>query len=211
MMVSLNYGDCIAFLKGIPSESIDCVITDPAYESLEKHRRVGTTTRLTKKWFPIFPNSGYPSLFEQLFRVLKKNAHCYIMCDQETMFIIKPIAEAAGFKFWKPLVWDKMRMGMGYHYRAQCEFVLFFEKGNRKLTDLSVTDVLAVRSLRGSELYPTEKPPELFEVLIANSTQPYDIVLDCFMGSGSVGVAAGTLGRVFIGNDLNKDAGGRLA
>jgi hypothetical protein len=49
------------------------------------------------------------------------------------MFVAKPIGEAAGFHFWKPLVWDKKAMGMGYHYRARYEFVLFFEKGKPKL------------------------------------------------------------------------------
>ena len=30
------------------------------------------------------------------------------------MFVAKPIAEAVGFTFWKPLVWDKKKIGMGY-------------------------------------------------------------------------------------------------
>ena len=38
--------DAVGWLRDQPSESIDLVITDPAYESLEKHRAVGTTTRL---------------------------------------------------------------------------------------------------------------------------------------------------------------------
>ena len=51
------------------------------------------------------------------------------------MFVVKPIAESVGFKFWKPLIWDKQKMGMGYHYRARYEFILFFEKGKRHLND----------------------------------------------------------------------------
>jgi hypothetical protein len=42
-----------------------------------------------------------------VYRVLKRDTHFYLMCDPETAFIAKPIAEQAGFKFWKPLVWDK--------------------------------------------------------------------------------------------------------
>ncbi|WP_366944968.1 hypothetical protein, partial [uncultured Bradyrhizobium sp.] len=45
----------------------------------------------------------------------------------------KPFGEQAGFKFWKPIVWDKVQIGMGYHYRCRYEFVLFFEKGKRRL------------------------------------------------------------------------------
>ena len=84
------------------------------------------------------------------------------------MFVAKPEAERAGFKFWKPLVWDKSTIGMGYHYRARYEFILFFEKGKRRLNDLGVADVIAVpRIHRG---YPAEKPPAVAEVLIKQSS-----------------------------------------
>ncbi|MEY4510838.1 MAG: hypothetical protein RLZZ450_2960 [Pseudomonadota bacterium] len=75
------------------------------------------------------------------------------------MFVAKPAGERAGFRFWKPLVWDKKQIGMGYHYRSRYEFVLFFEKGKRKLNDLGVADVIeAPRVHRGC---PTEKPVAL--------------------------------------------------
>lgn len=134
--------DAVEWLRSLHSESVDLIVTDPAYESLEKHRAVGTTTRLTNAWFDIFPNSRFPDLFREMYRVLKPNTHCYVMCDQETAFIIKPMGEAAGFTFWKPLVFDKVRIGLGYHFRAQYELVLFFEKGKRRLNDLSIGDVL---------------------------------------------------------------------
>ncbi|MGL6644318.1 DNA-methyltransferase [Aeromonas caviae] len=136
----LHQGDAIDWLKSLSDSSIDLLITDPPYESLEKHRKVGTTTRLKQSksssntWFEIFPNSRFESLFYEVYRVLKKNSHFYLFCDQETAFIVKPIAEAAGFKFWKPIVWDKMRIGMGYHYRAKYEFILFLRKERENLT-----------------------------------------------------------------------------
>ena len=170
MDITLGQGDAVEFLRAIPDSSIDLLITDPAYESLEKHRKIGTTTRLkvskasSNSWFDIFPNDRFSELFEQIFRVLAKNSHFYLLCDQETAFIVKPLAEEVGFKFWKPIVWDKMKIGMGYHYRARYEFVLFFEKGKKKLSDLSIPDVLQVpRVYRG---YPTEKPVELMDILI---------------------------------------------
>ncbi len=147
--------DAVDWLRSLPSESVDLAVTDPAYESLEKYRDVGTTTRLkvskgsSNEWFPIFPNSRFPALFAQLFRVLKRNTHFYMYCDQETMFVAKPMAEAAGFKFWKPLIFDKVAIGMGYHYRARYELILFFEKGKRKLNDLGVADVIECKRVRG--------------------------------------------------------------
>lgn len=202
--------DAVAWLRSLPGESVDLLVTDPAYESLEKHRAVGTTTRLkhskasSNDWFAVFPNARFGELFDEAFRVLKRNTHFYLFCDAETMFVAKPEAERAGFRFWKPLVWDKTTIGMGYHYRARYEFVLFFEKGKRRLNDLGVADVITVPRIRGG--YPAEKPPEVSAVLIGQSSAAGEVVADPFMGSGSVGVAALRLGRRFMGNDLNPDA-----
>lgn len=202
--------DAVDWLRAQSSESIDLIVTDPAYESLEKHRAVGTTTRLkhskasSNDWFSVFPNARFGELFDEAFRVLKRNTHLYLFCDAETMFVAKPAAERAGFRFWKPLVWDKQAIGMGYHYRARYEFILFFEKGKRRLNDLGIADVISVpRVHRG---YPAEKPPAVSEVLIKQSTVPGEIVADPFMGSGSVGVAALRAGRRFRGTDLNPEA-----
>jgi site-specific DNA-methyltransferase (adenine-specific) len=202
--------DAVQWLRDLPTESVDLVVTDPAYESLEKHRAVGTTTRLkhskssSNDWFRVFPNSRFGELFAEVFRVLKADTHFYLFCDAETMFIAKPEAERAGFKFWKPLVWDKRTIGMGYHYRARYEFILFFEKGKRRLNDLGVADIITEpRIHRG---YPAEKPVKVSKIVIGQSSQPGDVVADPFMGSGSVGVAALHLGRRFLGTDLNPEA-----
>jgi len=195
--------DAIEWLKSLPDESVDLFITDPAYESLEKHRKIGTTTRLNE-WFNIFANDRFPNLFAEMFRVLKPCRHTYIFCDQETAFVIKPIAEAAGFKFWKPIIWDKVSIGMGYHYRSRYEFVMFFEKGKRKLNDLSVPDILQAKRIRNK--YPTEKPVEISEILINQSTYEGYIVADPFCGSGSVAEASIKNRRIFWGTDTSDKA-----
>lgn len=202
--------DAVEWLRSMPPASVDLIVTDPPYESLEKHRAIGTTTRLkhskasSNDWFAIFPNARFPDLFREVHRVLRKDRHLYLFCDPETAFIAKPLAEAAGFKFWKPLVWDKKRIGMGYHYRSRYEFVLFFEKGKRKLNDLGAADVIECpRIVNG---YPTEKPVEVSEVLVGQSTRAGELIVDPFMGSGSVGVAALRLGRSFAGADISTEA-----
>lgn len=202
--------DAVDWLRRLPDECLDLIVTDPPYESLEKHRAIGTTTRLSQskassnQWFEIFPNERFEELFFQLKRVLKNNRHFYLFCDAETMFVAKPIAEEVGFTFWKPLVWDKQRIGMGYHYRARYEFILFFEKGKRKLNDLSISDIL--EAPRVSTGYPTEKPSAIAETLIKQSTHPGELVADLFMGSASTGIAAVLNDRHFVGNDLSQDS-----
>ncbi len=202
--------DAVDWLKTLEDSSVDLFITDPPYESLEKHRKIGTTTRLkeskasSNQWFNIFPNTRFEELFTEIYRVLKKGSHFYLFCDQETMFVAKPIAEQVGFKFWKPIVWDKCAIGMGYHYRARYEFILFFEKGKRKLNDLSVPDVLEHKRVwRG---YPTEKPVDLLEVLIQQSSFEGEVVADSFFGSGSTLIAADNLSRKYLGCDVSDAA-----
>ncbi|NLJ93004.1 MAG: site-specific DNA-methyltransferase [Aeromonadales bacterium] len=197
--------DAIEWLSTLANASVDLLITDPPYESLEKHRKIGTTTRLkvskasSNKWFDIFPNIRFEELFEEIYRVLKQDSHFYLFCDQETMFYAKPLAEKVGFKFWKPIIWDKINIGMGYHYRARHEYILFFEKGKRKLNDLSIPDVLEFKRIyRG---YPTEKPVPLLELLVKQSSVPGELIVDPFFGSGSTLLAAKNLERKYLGSD----------
>lgn len=237
-MAVLNM-DALEFMAKIKDDSVDCIVTDPPYESLEKHRARGTTTRLknskasSNDWFDVVPNYYLKLFLDEAWRVLKKNTHMYIFCDDETSNVIErlvnglpgactisvddPLTQAMitgnQFTWWKRIVWNKEAMGTGYHYRAKKENIVFLEKGKRQLTSKSVPDFLDPEMLdalvskkkiyRG---YPTEKPPEISAVLIEQSTQPGERVIDPFCGSGSVGVAAVTLGRKFAGSDICAEA-----
>jgi len=69
------------------------------------------------------------------------------------------------------------------------------------------TDINPVNSQASErEDYPTQKPEALLERLIATSTNPGDLVLDCFIGSGTTAAVAQKLGRRWIGCDINKGA-----
>lgn len=209
---SLSQMDAIEWMKQIDDESVDCIITDPPYESLEKHRKSGTTTRLkmskssSNEWFDIFHNDRFPELFEQAYRVLKPNSHLYIFCDTETMFAIKPMGEAAGFKFWKNIIWHKVTIGLGFHYRNTYENILFFEKGKRRLKDLSIPDVLSYKRIKGKDKYPTQKPSELSDILLRQSGEPQGLVIDPFCGSSPVGESALKAGMYYMGCDTSERA-----
>ncbi|MHB9133319.1 MAG: site-specific DNA-methyltransferase [Armatimonadota bacterium] len=69
------------------------------------------------------------------------------------------------------------------------------------------TDITSINSQaeeRGD--YPTQKPESLLERVIAASSNTGDIVLDCFIGSGTTAAVAQELGRRWIGCDINKGA-----
>lgn len=263
--------DAVEMLRKLPDNSVDLSVFDPAYESLEKHRAKGTTTRLKESaassnaWFQIFRDARYPELLTELYRVMKPGSHVYIFCDETTADVLKPIAREQGFWVWKSLIWVKTvkgpnwlwghikhalhaligpvlrelsikalkevvmgidvyqimtnltRTGMGYHWRASCERILFLEKRTtrqtwprldptgrgRKLNDLGAKDVLYDAPVLGKGAYPTEKPVGLIMQLIANSSDEGEVVLDMFAGSGATGEAANKLYRRFILSDIS--------
>jgi len=224
--------DAMEGLKSLASGSVDMIVTDPPYESLEKWRAMGTTTRLKKskqssnEWFPTVPNSYFPPFFAECHRVLHSGTDMYIMCDEETGDILKPMLREVGFELRKSLVWHKVGKpidkvcphcnrvcgqefspgvpGMGYPFRSQWEMILLARKGKRPVPeDKSVRNVLPVPWIKRKEAYPTQKPHELVQVLIRQSSAPGDLVVDPFAGSGSVGYAAFLERRRFLGFDIN--------
>jgi site-specific DNA-methyltransferase (adenine-specific) len=212
----IHEGDALSFLQErVPSSSVDLIITDPPYESLEKHRKSGTTTRLKNSkgssnvWFPVIKNQLFVDFFTEWMRVLKPGRHLYVFCDPETSYEIVPIARSVGWRWGNRLIWDKMTIGMGYHYRRRYEDILFFThpKGKkRRLADLGIPDVLPCKRLKGKGYYPTEKPVPLIEVLVQQSSERGELVLDSFAGSGSTGEAALINSREFLGSDVTPEA-----
>lgn len=229
-MIDLRLGHCLEELRKIPSNSIDLVATDPAYETMLKWEGVGTTARmgmgkagsgsdnLKDKWFGVFPNEDLPDLVQEIYRILKPERHVYIMCDFETLKLLHQFAIAEGvfpsqkvsgveLESCKPLIWDKGIAGTGYTYRPVYEFVFMLWKGKkRRLNDLGIQDILRIKKPWGNaRVFPTQKPVELFEILIEQSTQEGETVLDMFLGSGTTGQAAKRTGRNFIGIEINPE------
>ena len=213
--------DAFELLQGLAAESVDLVVTDPPYESLQIHRARGTTTRLTTNWFTTVPNDRLPELLRLVYRVLRPDRHFYLFCDEVTADVIKQQQKigaarlpngarrcSCGFAYWKEIVWAKttldgarIRGGTGYHYRAASERILFFEKGKRALNDLGVADVLMAP--RAGVPGPAVKPGAVVRTLIAQSSAPGDLVLDPFCGSGVTGVEARALDRRFLLGDID--------
>jgi site-specific DNA-methyltransferase (adenine-specific) len=213
--------DAFDLLRSLSPESVDLVVTDPPYESLQIHRARGTTTRLTTNWFTTVPNERLPELLREVYRVLRTDRHFYLFCDEVTADVIKQQQGigaarlvngarkcACGFVYWKEIVWAKttldggrIRGGTGYHYRAASERILFFEKGKRPLNDLGIPDVLMAP--RAGVPGPAVKPGAVVRTLIAQSTSAEELVVDPFCGSGVTGVEARALQRRFLLGDID--------
>lgn len=200
----VEQGDSLALMQSMEADCVDLIITDPPYASLEKHRAVGTTTRLTKEWFPVIPDDALLAYFHEMHRVLKPGRHLYVLCDPETSYSLLPrLLVEVGFAWGNRLIWDKQRMGMGYHYRRSYEDVLFLWKGpkreKRRVADLGIKDVLSFPAVRGG--YPTEKPPALAQLLASQSGLAGELCLDPFCGSGALLAGAQASGMDVLGFD----------
>lgn len=213
-MIEIHCADATKFMQAIAPNSVDCIITDPAYSSLEKHRAKGTTTRLKQStassnaWFPVVDNEYFSAFFAACHAALKPGGHFYFFCDPETSYVVLPDAIDVGFLWGNRLIWDKLAIGMGYHYRRQYEDILFLKKHGprRGLASMSISDVLRVRRIKSKDAYPTEKPVELLNILIGQSTEPEQLIVDPFVGSGATAEAAVTSSRRFLGCDIEPRA-----
>jgi len=232
MKSELLVGNCMELITRQEPGTFHCVVTDPAYWTLNKWREVGTTTRLgghhdatqrdDTRWFKTIDSDDLWSLMIEIQLRLPKDAHCWLMCDFETLKYVQGYADEAGYNYCKPFPCVKMtqdgngiRQGMGYHGRASHEYVVLLEKGRRRFTDENWPDVFMFpwtgdRETRpfteDGKPYPTAKPVALMRRLIQLSTEPGEVVLDPFLGSGTTAVAAQDLQRGFIGWDTNPAA-----
>lgn len=224
--------DARTFLKKLPSDSIDLVVTDPPYKVTSRGigRRTSTGGMMRSKLTcqgKIFEHNSIniKEYVSEFFRVLKDGSHCYIMTNQKNLVEMLNETIAAGFKFIKSLIWKKNNKGSGQFYMSQFEYILFFRKGKAvRINNCGTSDVLEFENKKtkkavldeqgnpilnsnGSVMYKnlhhTEKPVDLMKVLVENSSKAKERVLDCFSGIGSLALACKALGRTFICNEID--------
>lgn len=142
----------------------------------------------------------------EIYRVLKDGTHCYIMVNGRNLAELQKQAEKVGFKYQNLLVWEKGNATPNKFYLNACEFILMLRKGGERwIKDMGQKTILKVPNIIGGKAHPTEKPIGLMEVLIANSTNEDDIVLEPFAGGGSTCIAAKNLKRRFIGIEIDEE------
>lgn len=114
---------------------------------------------------------------------------------------------AHGLKPQNVLIWDKVIHGMGDLKRSfgnRYESIIFHASKDFRFVEKRPTDIIRfTRVLSDKLIHPNEKPVNLLEYLIKTSTCENATILDCFMGSGSTGVACVNTNRDFIGIELD--------
>ncbi|MCW2972793.1 MAG: hypothetical protein JWN72_1066 [Thermoleophilia bacterium] len=206
--------DALSLLGSLPDGSVDLVVTDPAYNGMNQHlsfgkgRIVGSYAERGdgEAWFDEFDDSpeNYGAFLAEVARVLGPDRSAYFMFDSFSMLTLAPLLREH-FSVKNVLTWDKVAIGMGHHFRRKSEFILYCTTGRAPLVRRDVADVWRIRRVHRSA-YPTQKPTELFEAMVAaslggNATTD-TIVCDPFLGSGSSAVAALRQGCSFLGGDI---------
>ena len=211
-MIDLRQGDCLELMKDIPDKSIDLVVTDPPYKIVQggctnKAVRLKGSNQEQLKKGTLFNNNSikFNEWIPEVYRVLKNNSHCYIMSNDRNINELLNVCEKVGFKLLNILVWGKSKHSPNRYYLKNCEFIVFLRKGKAKnINNMGTKQLLLIDNVENKN-HPSEKPIKLMEILIKNSSNEQDKVLDPFMGSGSTGVACINTNRNFIGIELDEN------
>ena len=214
--IKLINGNCLDTLKNIPNESIDLIVTDPPYPTTSRGNAGNSGGMLQKdinKKGKVFTynNINCKEYAPEFYRVLKDGSHCYVMTNHINLIDMLNTFTDVGFHFIKSLIWNKGNKIMGQYYMSQYEYILFFRKGKgKKINNCGTSDILSIPNKKtkdkdGENIHDTEKPIELMEVLVNNSSQENELVLDPFMGVGSTGVACIKNNRNFIGIEIDEN------
>jgi len=230
--ISIHNDDVLNVMKKMGDESIDLVVTDPPYKIGTGGCKVNDATnsssgRLTRgiakndlksRWINKsnvdFIRSG--SLFKhnsikfsdwipEVYRVLKNQTHAYFMVNDRNLNELMNEVNKAGFKLQNVLVWKKNNVTPNKYYMKNCEFIVMCRKGKAKnINEMGTKNVIEVKNIIGNKTHPTEKPVELLEILIRNSSNKGGVVFDPFLGTGSTIVAAKNLNRKGVGVEIDE-------
>jgi len=134
----------------------------------------------------------------------KSGAAKYVCFPWRTYSEFESALLQVGLKASACIVWDKKSIGLGNaNYRPQHEFIFYF-KGDSWQGDKAQSDVWYMsRGATGEYVHPTQKPVELIEKAIFNSSKSQDLVIDVFGGSGSSLIACEKTNRVCMMMELD--------
>lgn len=206
-MIKLYNNSCLEVMRGIEDKSVDLVLTDPPYLMDFKGGR-------GKKSFGVIKNDCdceenrqlIRDYFKECERIMKDDTVIYSFCDfRRVDFFMHEFKKH--FELKNMIIWNKNNHTTGdwtCGYAFKYEIILFGIKGNKKPLNKGFTrDVIDCKKVNSkNQLHSNQKPLELLQIFIENSSKEGDVVFDGFMGSGSTGVACKELNRSFIGCEL---------
>lgn len=211
---------CFDFLSSIDSKSIDLILIDPPYEisretNFQNTKITGTDTdrfRISMDfgdWDKNFTN--LEEVFKQGYRILKDGGTMICFYDLWKIETIKRYYDNNKFKQIRFIEWLKtnpvpINSKINYLSNAREIAVLGIKKAKPTFNSSYDNGIYQYPICHDKgRFHPTQKPLELIKELILKHSNEGDIVLDCFSGSGTTGVAAIQTNRNFIGCEINPE------
>lgn len=196
---------------------VDHIITDPPY-NISADNNFGTMKTPRKgvdfgSWDWQFDLTRWIGLYQSL---IKKDGSIIIFCSYRFMSDVIRALESEGFDVKDVLIWRKsnpMPRNINRRYVQDMEFAVWAVKSGAKWVFNKPASAKYLRSMyeapvvAGKERtnHPTQKSLKVMQDIINIHTNPDDVILDPFMGSGTTGVAAVASGRKFIGIELEAE------
>ncbi len=213
----LRLGNCVDLANELADESIELLITDPPF-GLPEIVNVGThgSMMYNKLESTNVSTEGtmtetYKQLIPTLFNKMVPGAHFYIFFGMGWYCRLCKMLRSAGFVVDDlPLIWHKKRTSMmqkDVHYMSSYEAVLFGHKPPQcRVIRKPIPNVISISAIAPAvRVHLLQKPLELLNIFIDNSSNPGETVLDPFAGSGSTIVAARKLERCAIGFEISEN------
>lgn len=217
-MIEIRCESCFDFLPTIEDSSIDLVLIDPPYEiSRETGFTHGDLTGRDTDRFRVSMEFGdWDSQFQNLdlvvaecFRILRSGGSMICFYDLWKISTLKEYFDRAGFKQIRFIEWLKTNpvpLNSKRNYLTNAREIAITGTKNGKPTFNSEYDSGVYRfpiCHSKDRFHPTQKPLELIEELIRKHSNAGDLILDCFLGSGTTAIASKNLGRNFIGCEID--------
>ena len=197
----LMFGDCLRRMKDISDNSVDVVLTDIPYGSV--NRESNGLRNLDKENADVL-NFEVVTLLKELTRVSR--GYIIVFCGKEQFSeIFSFLAKEKGTT--RPLIWEKSNpspMNGQHIYLSGVEMAVWFKKSGHKTFNAHCKNTVFKFPNGRSKIHPTEKNLNLFKEILEDCSNIDETVLDCCMGSGTTGVACKDLGRKFIGIEVDE-------
>ena len=187
--------DCLKALPMLPDGSVDFILTDPPYITRYKSRD-GRTVLNDDNDAWLMP------AFAEMYRVLADDSFCVSFYGWPMADRFMQAYRAAGFRIVGHLMFPKRYASSTRFLRYQHESAHLLSKGNPVAPEQPIGDVIAWE-YTGNKLHPTQKPVSVLLPLVETFCPRQGTLLDPFSGSGSSLMAAKTLGRSYIGIEMD--------
>jgi site-specific DNA-methyltransferase (adenine-specific) len=212
---TLYEGDTLTLLPQVPDGSVDLIVTDPPFAIDFKaqrlnYNRIGSNVL---EGYREIPEEEYGEFTRQWIaeaaRVLSPTGSMYIFSGWNRLRDILAGIDEAGLTTINHLIW-KYQFGVftKKKYVTSHYHILFVVRDPKRYTfnkiDHYPEDVWVINReyWKGRKKTPTKLPSELVQKIISYSSNPGDLVLDPFLGSGTVAVVAQQEGRHFLGFEV---------